>query len=87
LQGDHYPSVTLVEGYSAADISRMQREDVDIGAVIKWLENKVEPGKSQFHLGNRAIKALWLMKQRLCIKKLMYCTMSGQIRLTEGYDL
>ena len=68
LHDDHYPAVSWVEGYSTTDVARMQREDVDIGVVIKWLENMEDPGKSQLHLESPASRALWLLKERLCLK-------------------
>lgn len=67
LQDDCYPSVSWVEGYSAADIARMQQEDTDIGPVINWLENKEDPAKSQLHLESPTARALWLFREYLYI--------------------
>jgi hypothetical protein len=76
LQDDHYLSISWVEGYSAAVVGRMQREDVDISVVIKWVEKNVEPEKLQLHLQSPVTRALWLLRNILA-SKMMYCTMSG----------
>ena len=69
---------TWVEGVSNEEIIEMQRADVNISKVIKWLENGCRPSWSEIKEKNRRLKSLWHEWRNLMLRDKMLCHQKEQ---------
>jgi hypothetical protein len=58
-----------VSRYDNSSICELQRNDKDISAIRKWLENQKQPQAKDLNSGGVMIKSLWAQRDMLVIQK------------------
>ena len=59
------PLQTWVPSYSMDDLRQAQMDDEDLGVVIPWLEDDVQPSREQLVLTSPAVRHYWLQRRQL----------------------
>jgi len=80
-----FKTPSYMRGYSPKDLTRMQKNDPEVGFVIKWLEKGAErPGREEVASRSPFVRHLWLLWTQLVIidgvcYKRWYPKLKGQV--------
>jgi transposase InsO family protein len=66
--GSDAVSPNWVDNYEPQQLRDLQTQDPDIGLVIIWLENKVEPSRRELLLTSPSTRSLWSCRQYLLME-------------------